>query len=219
MHPIPGCTKIGEFPTHPPTPPPCPTPEGACPLPRELKRSGPLHTWLEPSAFPACGGAQGPQRAVEIARNSSDSPGREALFLVPNASGPRAIDGPWSLRAPGRARPVRKGKAGVRGSVSDRGETERGWRKPPRARRWEEPEKGKEGRERREQGRSPGVEGGYRQGCASPFEITVISKRSQGQAKGKSLWPKARRGCEKIRGSEPWGGCKLTSKTPQALAF
>lgn len=50
--------------------------------------------------------------------------------MVPNASGPRAIDGPWSLRAPGRARPVRKGKAGVRGSVSDGGETERGWRNP-----------------------------------------------------------------------------------------
>lgn len=97
LHPSPGCTKIGEFSTPPPTPPPRPTPEGACPLPRELKRSGSLHTWLEPSASPACGGAQGPQRAAEIARNSSDSPGREALFLVPNASGPLAIDGPWSL--------------------------------------------------------------------------------------------------------------------------
>lgn len=80
----------------------------------------------------------------------------------------------------------------VRGSAADRGETERRWRKPLRARKWEEPEKGKEGGERKEQGRSPGVEGGYHQGCASPFEITVINNLSQGQAKGKSLWPKAR---------------------------
>lgn len=82
--------------------------------------------------------------------------------MVPNASGPRAIDGPWSLRAPGRARPVRKGKAGVRGSVSDRGETERGWSKTPRGPDREEPEKGKEGEREEGAGQIPRVEGGYR---------------------------------------------------------
>lgn len=204
----------------PPTPPPRLTPKGACPLPGELERSGPLHTWLGPSTSPACGGAQGPQRAAEIARNNSDSPGRETLLLVPSAFWPPCHhDGPRSLPAPGRARPIRKGKAGVRGPAADRGEAERRWRKPLSTQKWGEPEKGKEGRERKEQGGSPGVEGGYHQGGASPFEITVINRWSQGQAKSKSLWPKAKQECEKIRGSEPRGGCKLTTKTPQALAF
>ena len=78
------------------------------------------------------------------------------------------------------------------GQQQTEGRLREGGENPLRARKWEEPEKGKEGRERKEQGKSPGVEGGYHQGCASPFEITVINKLSQGQAKGKSLWPKAR---------------------------
>lgn len=46
----------------------------------------------------------------------------------------------------------------------------------------------------------------------------LINRWPQGQAKGKSLWPKARGGCEKIRASEPWGGCKLTSRLLPVLA-
>ena len=115
LHLSPGCAKMESSPHPPPAHSPAlPDSRRGMPLPRELKRSGPLHTWLEPSTSPACGGAQGPQRAAEIARNSSDSPGREALFLVPSAFwSPCHHDGPWSRRAPGRARPIRKGSQRV----------------------------------------------------------------------------------------------------------
>lgn len=61
LHPIPGCTKIGEFPTHPHSPH-LPDSRRGMPLPRELKRSGPVGDLLEPSAFPACGEPRATQR-------------------------------------------------------------------------------------------------------------------------------------------------------------
>lgn len=88
--------------------------------------------------------------------------------MVPNASGPRAIDGPWSLRAPEGLGLSAKARQESEGQCQTE-ETERGWRKTPEARESGRAREG--GRGEREEGSraDPQGRGGYRQGCASPL--------------------------------------------------